>query len=111
MIVKVKGAKFVVCHGVYDEEKIVPNHFMVDCAVHFENANHDLIVDYSEVYALIKSTMETPRDTLEELIDEVINKVKSTFPFAQRVEAEIKKINPPFTSDLEFVSVSEIRNF
>ena len=107
MVVKVQGAKFIVCHGIYDEEKIVPNHFVVDCSVHFDNPKHELVVDYSVVYTLIKSTMETPRDTLEELVNEIIDKVKTKFPFIQKVEVEVKKMNPPFTANLEFVSVGE----
>jgi dihydroneopterin aldolase len=107
MKVKVQGAKFVVCHGIYDEEKVVPNHFVVDCAVFFDNPNHELVVDYSVVYALMKNTMEVPRDTLEELVDEIINKIRSKYSFVQKIEVEVKKMNPPFISDLEFVSVGE----
>ena len=109
MVVKVQGAKFIVCHGIYDEEKKVPNHFVVDCTVSFDNPDHQLVVDYSEVYSLMKNTMEVPRDTLEELVDEIINKVKESFAFVNKIEVEVKKMNPPFSADLEFVSVSESR--
>ena len=107
MIVKVQGAKFVVCHGIYEEEKVVPNHFVVNCSVFFDNPEHKLVVDYSVLYELIKNTMGIPRDTLEELVDEIISKVKSKFPFAHKIEVEVKKMNPPFTANLEFVSVGD----
>ena len=111
MTVKVQGAKFIVCHGIYEEEKIVPNHFVVNCAVSFDNPSHKLVVDYSVIYSLVKVVMEIPRDTLEELIEDIIEKIKTEYSFVKKIEVEVKKMNPPFSSDLEFVSVSDFWKF
>lgn len=111
MVVKVQGAKFVTCHGIYDEEKTVPNHFIVDCAVFFQNKDAELIVDYSVVYECMKSVMLTFKHTLEELINEIMISIKAKYSFIDKIDLEIKKINPPFSSDLAFVSVSESKVF
>lgn len=111
MIVSVVGADFRLCHGVYDEEKYVPNHFVVDCFVHFENLGHKLIVDYSRVYQLIEVIMKKPKETLEELLSLIIETLKKEYPFISKIEVEIKKMNPPFSSNLKYVSVTDVKHY
>ena len=72
----------------------------------FESSTR-LVVDYSEVYQLIKKVMTTPHDTLEELVSLITSQIRHRYTFAQKIDVTVRKLSPPFSCDLGYVEVSD----
>jgi dihydroneopterin aldolase len=83
-------------HGLYKEEQILGNTFILNLSVEFIpkvtkiNEISDTI-DYVEVYEIVKQRMQTPTALLETIVEEIASSILSKFPIAHKVTLEITK--------------------
>lgn len=83
-------------HGLYKEEQILGNTFIVNLSVEFIpivtkiNEISDTI-DYVEVYEMVKQRMQTPTALLETIVEDIASSILSKFSIAQKVTIEITK--------------------
>ena len=99
--------KFFAYHGFYPEEQILGNHFLVDAEVEFnsENIGDDEIsntVNYEKLYSILAEEMKQPRKLLETLVQEMIVKIRSEFPFVETIKVGLKKLNPPLPGEVKY---------
>lgn len=98
-------------HGLYAQEKKLPNEFEVniciDCAAVNESITQiNQTIDYVAVYELCKTIMLVPTDLLETLAQEMVAKILAQFSLATAVEVNIKKLHPPILNFQGNVGVS-----
>jgi dihydroneopterin aldolase len=100
MIVSLNGAAFFAYHGFYPEEQKIGNHFIVDIDVEFTLAtnmsedNLDNTVNYEWLYNMVCEEMKITRKLIETVAQSIIEQIKLQYPFAQKVQVQIKKLNP-----------------
>jgi dihydroneopterin aldolase len=112
MIVALNGAEFFAYHGFYPEEQKLGNCFIVDMEVEFTptgNINEDDLantVNYEQLYDIACEEMKTPKKLIETVAEAIINKIKKQYTFADRIEVNIKKLNPLVGAKTKYSSVT-----
>lgn len=101
--IHLKDLVFFKHHGVYQEEKILGNHFIVNVHVHYlppapvveklEDA-----VNYEKIFDLVNARMMKPTPLLETLAMEICTGILDTFEPVEASFVSIEKTNPPIHS-------------
>jgi len=98
-------------HGLYEEERILGNDFLVDVTIQYL-PNQKIIqsinetVDYTAVYKLLAERMKHPTDLLETIATGFCHQIMEKFPSVQIIEFSIKKLHPPIQKFVGNVGVS-----
>ena len=90
---------FTAYHGVHEEEKVLGNEYMVDCAVEFyENTGviYEIseTVNYADIYDIIKRRMAIPARLLETVVMEIGNEIFLHYPDLKSIDISVKKLHP-----------------
>jgi len=91
---------FIAYHGIFEEEKILGNEYIVDASMEFHE-KEDVIshindtVNYSIVYEIIKKRMSIPTQLLETVVMETGAEIHREFPYLKSISISIKKLHPP----------------
>ncbi|RZJ83551.1 MAG: dihydroneopterin aldolase, partial [Chryseobacterium sp.] len=97
--VALKDVKCFALHGFYPEEQLTGNQFIVDLETTFLPIGFDdelaQTVNYEDLNHIILEEMRNTQKLLETVLNNIINKVITQYPFLERVEVSIKKLNPP----------------
>lgn len=110
-LISLEGMQFYAYHGVYEEEQLTGNHYIVDIDIHTglnAAASTDDIADtvnYETVYFICKSEMAKPKHLLETVGASIISRIKHQFDTVAAVEIKIKKLNPPLGGRVASASV------
>lgn len=100
-IVSLEGMLFYAYHGVFEEERTIGNHYVVDVSIHtsFQQAvdADDLkgTIDYGEVYEVVKQIMDVPTQLLETLAGRMVQQIFNHFASAQAIRVSVAKKHPP----------------
>ncbi|HEU4861838.1 MAG TPA: dihydroneopterin aldolase [Chitinophagaceae bacterium] len=100
MIIELKGLQFYSFHGLYDEEKKIGGEFIVDVLARLDSSHREVssikeTVNYAEVFAIIKTEMNQPRELLETLAQSIAEKIHSKFSPIKEIEVRVEKKVPP----------------
>ncbi len=102
-------------HGVFKEEAVVGTSFEVNLTISFDTdeviQSLKQTINYVEVYELVKKHFERPRQLLEMLAQEITRDIHIADPRVNRIEIQIKKLNPPIANFTGSVGVSYIKSF
>jgi dihydroneopterin aldolase len=87
-------------HGVFKEELATGNTFEVNLDVLYDENGHpfgglDSIVNYVNLFGIVKERMHQPSPLLEKIADEIINKIREQYPFIREVILSIYKLQAP----------------
>lgn len=109
--VALNDLRFEAFHGIYEEEKILGNTYLVDCVVELHEANEVIwhindTVDYSKVYDIIRERMKVPTPLLETLCMETGIDIHNSYPDAKSIFIKIKKMHPSIEGFVGNSSVS-----
>lgn len=92
---------FYAYHGCFEEEQIIGNNFLVnfwaevDMSKPAATDNIEDALNYQEVYNVIKEQMMIKSHLLENVARRILDAVKAKFPYIEKAEVQISKINPP----------------
>ncbi len=109
--IHLKNVSFFAYHGIFEEERILGNHFIVnitvDVAVNTLPIKHmNQSIDYVAVYNLVANRMNIATPLLETVATEVAQSILAQFSLAEKVEIAIDKKTPPISSFEGSVGVS-----
>jgi dihydroneopterin aldolase len=97
--VQLHNLEFFAFHGLYEEERIIGNKFIVDLEVTIESFSDFLSIEdainYVSLFKLIKTKMNHPVDLLETLATQIVEEIRLLDNRISSVNISIKKINPP----------------
>lgn len=99
-LIALEGMQFYAYHGVYDEEQIIGNNFVVDIYITtnydkaLEEDNIFETINYETVYLVCETEMKKKVKLLETLADRIISALKHQFDSIQEVNIKITKNNP-----------------
>ena len=107
--------EFFAFHGLYEEERIVGNHFEVSLDVDFENTQTinsiSETIDYTLVYEIVKKRMFIPTELIEVVAEEITSAIYKDFPQVKQIKIFIQKSNPPVIGFKGSVGVSLQKNY
>lgn len=92
--------EFHAYHGVYEQERILGNQFLVSVSVKFPMQGKDRqsiedTINYEEIFRLIERQMKQPEELLENLVSNIGVQLRTRFPRIQYMKVEVTKKNPP----------------
>lgn len=86
-------------HGLYPEEKIIGNDFIIDVYVTIPGTSPiDKIsetVNYQGLLNVVKPIMEIPQPLLEQVVYAITDAIKHKYPEVQKSVISLRKMNPP----------------
>src|SRR6185312_3224682 len=87
-------------HGIYEEEKILGNQYIVNASVEFLEKDEVIehindTVNYAIIYNIIKKRMSIPTPLLETIVMEIGNEVHCEFPHLRSISLSLQKKHPP----------------
>ena len=87
-------------HGVFKEELATGNTFEVNLDVMYDEDTHpfgglDSIVNYVNLFGIVKDRMHQPSPLLEKIADEIINKIREQYSFILEITISIYKLQAP----------------
>ncbi len=108
--------RFFAFHGLYPEEKITGNEFVLDIEVSFHPEQGTIIVledtiNYASIYQLVKNRMEVATDLLETLVMDMANNIHQHFTQTNLISIYIRKIHPPLANFEGNVGLRYVRHF
>lgn len=105
--VGLEGIRFVSPIGFFEEERILKNEFLVNISVSFDlddlhHNNEDLknTVDYSQLYAICEFYFKNEYKLIESVAREIMEDIKSKYPFVDNINLRINKLNPPIKAEI-----------
>ena len=102
-----EGMEFRAPIGVGDKEKILGNKIIVNIILTGNqiNGNSDAltdVIDYSEIYSIVKVSVMRPANLLEHAAKNIINGIKERFEHKlSSILVQIKKMHPPLDGIVE----------
>jgi dihydroneopterin aldolase len=99
--IRLEGMEFYAHHGYFKEEQVLGNRFTVDIDLETDYVeaaiNDDLskTADYTKVYGIISSVMNTKVSLLEHLAYKINTEVLEMLPIVVSVAVTVSKQNPP----------------
>lgn len=96
-----QGAEFFAWHGFYPEEQKLGSCFVVDIEVEFTpggNLNEDELnntVNYEQLYNIVCEEMKRTKKLIETVAQAIIDETKREYAFVEKIQVNIKKLNPP----------------
>jgi dihydroneopterin aldolase len=113
--IELKKLHFFAYHGLYAEERKTGNEFEVNLAISFIPADKitalDETVNYEELYQLVKSEMQKPRDLLETLAMEITQAIHLSFSRVKKIEISIAKLQVPIIGFTGTVDVKYFKEY
>lgn len=103
---------FFAHHGVSEQERTVGNRFEVSLCINADvtkalaSDSLDDTINYAEVYDVVAKEMSIPSNLLEHVAGRIINAVKQRFPAVTGGTVTVAKLQPPFKSQIESVTVT-----
>lgn len=106
--------RFYAYHGLFPEERVLGNWFILSIQVSKQSLTLDLsqidaTYDYGIIYQISKEVMAVPVDLLETVATSIAEKLKQTFQGLSGYEIHVWKEGPPLglTSGKSRVSIIE----
>ena len=107
--------EFFAFHGLFEEERILGNNFVVSIDVDFESAQTIATIsdtiDYSTIYEIVKRRMAIATDLIEIVGQDILSEIHQKFPQVKQIKISIQKSNPPIVGFKGNVGVSLQKNF
>jgi dihydroneopterin aldolase len=110
--VLLEGMEFFGYHGMYPEERVLGNRFLVNLELHtdFEDAmltdRLEGTVDYAQLYQLVKLRMGNRVQLLEHLGYGIIQDIRAAYPQVSQIRITLKKHQPAIGGLVDFSGVT-----
>ena len=109
--ISLDNIQFYANHGVFPQETLVGNSFVVNLKIKLDVKNAILTdsindtVSYASVYDLVSEEMRINSNLIEHVAGRIISSLKKEFPQIKQIELKISKMNPPVGGQVESASV------
>jgi len=87
-------------HGLYEEEKVLGNDFVIDLTVQYHPATLPVeqleqTINYVSLYELVKKHMQVATPLLETVVSNMAIDILAQFSLSEEVHISIRKLHPP----------------
>lgn len=100
MTIELKDLRFYAYHGLFEEEKIIGNHFFVQVSVsylpkQFPIQHLSQTIDYGRIFEMVDQRMRQPTPLLEALVTLIADDIRQQFPAVAALQVQVEKCQPP----------------
>lgn len=121
-VISLENMRFFAHHGLYEEEKILGNFFVVNISISTNTSGATTIeehgvrkvvktVNYETVYQIIRLEMNKPQYLLETVMSNIIDALKKQFSDIAALEISISKLNPPLGGQVGASRLSDAEDY
>lgn len=87
-------------HGLYEEEKVLGNDFVLDLTVGYQPASLPITelehtINYVSLYELVQKHMQNATPLLETVVSNIALAILAQFSLSEEVNIAIRKLHPP----------------
>jgi len=87
-------------HGLYEEEKVLGNDFIIDLTVEYQPADLPVLeleqtINYVSLYELVQQHMQVATPLLETVVSNIAMDILAQFSLSEQVNISIRKLHPP----------------
>ena len=98
--VHLTNLSFFAFHGIHEGESRIGNNFELNVVVTYDEGSKQLddlnnVINYEEVYEIVKKRMAIPTPLLEEVAEAMIRKIKHQYKQVREIAVSIYKLQPP----------------
>ena len=98
-------------HGLYEEEKVLGNDFIVDLTVDYQPAGLPIqeleqTINYVSLYELVQQHMQVATPLLETVVSNIAIDILAQFSLSEQVNISIRKLHPPIAQFIGATGVS-----
>jgi 7,8-dihydroneopterin aldolase/epimerase/oxygenase len=116
LTVHLTALRFFAHHGIYDGEPKAGGEFEVHLLVKYEEKKIKFdslknVLNYEELYNIVKKRMGMPTPLMEELAESIIRKIRHEYSFVKEVSISIFKLQPPIENFQGKVGVTLQKKF
>lgn len=110
LYIELINLKFYAFHGLYDEEKVLGNHYVVNLKAGWQGKEMVLklheTIDYTAVHRIVSNCMAEPTPLLETVAGKIRQAIVQQFPLVEELFISIHKLYPPVNNFEGSVGVS-----
>ncbi len=121
-LIGIEKMQFFAYHGLYEEERILGNHFSLDVYIetNIEEAHtieEDGIekltntINYETVFEICKIQMAETEKLLETVIEKIVYAIKKQFQTIEVIKVRLAKHNPPVNVRMDKVFIEDVHSF
>tara|TARA_B100000674_G_C37764514_1_gene879574 strand:+ start:465 stop:824 length:360 start_codon:yes stop_codon:yes gene_type:complete len=108
--IKLENLEFFGYHGIYDNEKVDGQVFVINIYISMKNDfstdNIDSSIDYVKLYEFIKDSFNAKRfNLIESLAHKIINDLVSHFKIIDNINISIRKPSISIDGNKDFINV------
>jgi dihydroneopterin aldolase len=116
MTIELKQVKFFAHHGLYPEERVIGNDYLVDLSISFLPKLGTITdisdsINYTTLYEITKKEMASATDMLETLAMNIVAACHLHFPQIKSASISIQKLHPPIQNFQGHVGVTFKKEF
>jgi len=116
LTVHLTDLRFFAHHGVYDGEPEAGSEFEVHLLVRYDEKkikfdNLKNVLNYEELYHIVKKRMAMPTPLIEEIAESIIRKIRHEYSFVKEISISIFKLQPPIENFQGKVGVTLQKKF
>ena len=100
LTVSLHGINIHAPHGLYPEEHILGNAFVIDVDLWLPDVHPWPFADYTIINRIVSDTFQVPGQLLETFVANIHTGLKEAFPIADKIRVCIKKLHPPMSGDV-----------
>jgi dihydroneopterin aldolase len=98
-------------HGLYEEERVLGNDFIVDLTVEYQPARLPVqelgqTINYVSLYELVQQHMRVATPLLETVVSNIAMDILAQFSLSEQVNISIRKLHPPIAQFIGATGVS-----
>jgi 7,8-dihydroneopterin aldolase/epimerase/oxygenase len=121
-LISIENMRFRAFHGLYEEERILGNDFLVDVWIDSNIHSADVVyehetekmtgsVNYATVYDIVSIIMREPEYLIETVVGKIIKRLKFQFGIMTQCRVQVRKLQPPVGGIVSFSSVTDGETF
>lgn len=109
--IELEEMEFYAFHGVFEQESLVGNKFIVNLKLQTNIAEAMLTdevtdtVSYADAFLVVNQEMGIRAKLLEHLIGRIVARLFDTFPSIEGISIKLSKVNPPGCGDIRRASI------
>ena len=98
--IMVEDMDLLLSKGLYESESKVENHFLVSSIVEYSVSNLEkgTYLDYVRLSEILKTTMNSDMNLLEDIANSMILQIRTEWPFVTHIKVKICKLRPDIES-------------
>ena len=105
LTVSLHGIKIPALIGLYPEEQVHGNDFVIDVDIWLPDKQPWPFADYTVIQKIVADIFRHPGKLVETFVLDTHTALKENFPVAEKIKVSVKKLHPPMPGEVDYAQV------